>query len=100
VEIVWSRSADRDVGQIYEFYRSHGQQAARSFLRQLFKAVDNLAEMPRMGAVSEHRTTREYRELVVGHCKLFYYLDEPRLVIVRLWDTRQDPATFFLPRGE
>ncbi len=28
---------------------------------------------------------------------IFYYLEEERLVIARLWDTRQDPTKFFVP---
>lgn len=98
MEIVWSESADRDVAQVYAYLESQSYRAARRFIRRLFEAIDTLAEMPRMGKVSDVETEREYRELVVEHHKVFYYLEETRLVIVRLWDTRQDPTKFFLPR--
>jgi plasmid stabilization system protein ParE len=99
VEIVWSRSADRDVAQVYAYLESQSYRAARRFIRRLFEALDTLAEMPRMGKVSPIETEKEYRELVVEHHKIFYYIDENRLIIGRLWDTRQDPTKFFLPKA-
>ncbi len=50
-----------------------------------------------MGAVADLGTEREYRQHVVEHYKIYYYVEEERLVIVRLWDTRQNPTTFFVP---
>ncbi len=70
----------------------------RGLLRHLFKAIDLLAEMPRMGAVADLGMEREYRQHIVEHYKIFYYVEQERLVIVRLWDTRQDPTKFFIPR--
>ena len=99
MEIIWSRAADDDLGQIYGYHETRSLRAARRLLRHLFKAIDLLAEMPRMGMLSPYQTDREYRELVFEHYKIFYYLEEDRLVIARLWDTRQDPTKFFLPRA-
>ncbi len=98
MKIVWSRVADDDLGQIYGYYEARSLRAARRLLRHLFEAIDLLAEMPEMGRPSRYQTERDYRELVVEHYKIFYYLEQDRLVIARLWDTRQDPSRFFLPR--
>lgn len=97
MEIVWSRSADRDLAQIYAYLEPRSRSAARGLLRRLFTAIDALVEMPRMGAVTDLDLEREYRHLVVEQYKIYYYVEESRLVIVRLWDTRQDPTTFFVP---
>ena len=96
MEIVWSRAADRDLARIYAYLEPRSLRAARGLLRRLFKAVDLLAEMPRMGTVADLGTERAYRQHVVEHYKIFYYLEEERLVIGRLWDTRQDPTKFFV----
>lgn len=99
MEIVWSRAADRDVARVYGYLEERSLRGARNVLRQIFKSVDALVEMPRMGRVADLRLDREYRELVVGHFKLFYFIEGRQIVIVRLWDTRQDPAKFFIPRS-
>ena len=96
MEIAWSRAADRDLARIYAYLEPLSLRAARGFLRRLFKAIDVLAEMPRMGTVAELGMEREYRQLVVEHYKIFYYVEEEQLVIVRVWDTRQDPTKFFV----
>lgn len=97
MEIVWSRAADRDLARIYSYLEPRSLRAVRGLLRRLFKAIDRLAEMPRMGTVADLGLEREYRQQVVEHYKVFYYVEEERLVIARLWDTRQDPTKFFVP---
>ena len=97
MEIVWSRAADRDLARIYSYLEPRCLRAVRGLLRRLFKAIDVLAEMPRMGPVADLGMEKEYRQHVVAHYKIFYYVEDVRLVIVRLWDTRQDPTKFFIP---
>ncbi len=97
MEIVWSQAADQDLARIYAYLEPRSLHAVRDLLRRLFKAIDLLAEMPRMGIVADFGMEREYRQYTVGHYKIFYYLERKQLVIVRLWDTRQDPTKFFIP---
>ncbi len=99
MEIVWSQAADRDVARIYAYLEPRSRRAVRGLLRRLFKAIDLLADMPRIGAVVDVGMKREYRQHVVEHYKNFYYIEQERLVIVRIWDTRQDPTKFFIPRS-
>ena len=97
MEIVWCHSADRDLALIYGYLQSQSMRAARRFIRRIFDAVDLLTEMPRMGKISNLELERPYRELIVDHFKLFYAVEHDRIVIARVWDTRQDPAKFFIP---
>ena len=97
MEIVWSQAADRDLARICAYLEPLSLRATRGLLRRLFEAIDRLAEMPRMGTVAEFGMEKEYRQHVVEHYKIFYYIEQNQLVIVRLWDTRQDPTKFFVP---
>ncbi|MEM7352130.1 MAG: type II toxin-antitoxin system RelE/ParE family toxin [Acidobacteriota bacterium] len=97
MEIIWSRAADRDLTKIYAYLEPRSLRAAREVLRHLFKAIDRLAEMPRLGTLTDLGAEREYRQFVVEHYKIFYYIGQEQLIIVRLWDTRQDPTKFFVP---
>ncbi len=62
-----------------------------------------LSELPEMGKVAELELEREYRELVVDHLKIYYFLDGPRVVIARLWHTpgaaSAPPVRQSRPRG-
>ena len=97
MKIIWSQAADRDLAQIYGYLEARSYRAARGFLRRLFKAIDMLTEMPKMGVEAGFEMEREYRYLVVEHHKIYYYVEDEQLVIGRLWDTRQDPTKFFVP---
>ncbi len=99
MDVVWSESADRDLAQIYDYFQSQSPRAARWFIRRIFQGIDALAEMPRMGKVAELGTEQEYRELIIEHYKIYYLLRESQLVVVRIWDTRQNPTKFFIPRS-
>ena len=99
MEIVWSQAADRDLARIYGYLEPRSLRAARGLLRRLFRAIDILAEMPRVGTVADFGMERKYRQHVVDHYKIFYFLRQEQVVIVRIWDTRQDPSRFFIPRS-
>lgn len=99
MKIVWSQAADRDLARIYAYLEPRSLRAVRGLLRRLFKAIDALAEMPRLGAIVDLGMAREYRQVAVEHYKIFYYVEDEQLVIVRLWDTRQDPTRFFIPHA-
>jgi plasmid stabilization system protein ParE len=98
VEIIWSQAADRDVACVYAYLEPRSLEAARRFLRRLFDAVDTLAEIPRMGSPADLGLEHEYRYLVLDHYKIFYYVGDAKVVVSRVWDTRQDPTQFFVPR--
>ena len=82
---------------MFAYLEPRSRRAARGLLRRLFRATDVLAEMPHLGTVADLGMEREYRQHVVEHYKIFYYIEREQLVIVRLWDTRQDPSKFFIP---
>ncbi len=84
------------MARIYSYLEPRSLRAVRGLMRRLFRAIEMLAEMPRMGSVADLGTEKEYRQHVVEHYKIYYYVEEERLVIVRLWDTRQNPTTFFV----
>jgi plasmid stabilization system protein ParE len=100
LEIVWTEAADRDVALAFDYLQGRSRRAARAFLRRIFAAVDDLERMPHLGKVCELELSREYRALVVGYHKVFYAIDSERdrIIIARVWDTRQDPTRLSLPR--
>ena len=90
-EIVWTETAVRDRLRIYQFWLSHNQSIRYSEkLEILFnESAKLLAEFPEIGPMTDYK---DIRVKVVGNHKLFYRLIEDRIEIIRVWDTRQNPA--------
>lgn len=97
--ILWTHSSDCDFARIHDYLKTLSRSAARFFAERLFSAVERMAEMPHLGKLADlgAETRREYRVLVVDHVQVYYFLEGDAVVIVRIWDTRQDPSRFFLP---
>ncbi len=98
MEVIWTRAADCDLARACDCLQGVSSAARQRFLQRIFSAVEALSRMPRMGKpVAEGGANPKYRALIVDHLKLFYFIESDRIVIVRAWDTRQDPSRFFIP---
>ncbi|MFO0758095.1 MAG: type II toxin-antitoxin system RelE/ParE family toxin [Byssovorax sp.] len=91
--IRWSRLADRDLEQDHAYLQAQQPEVAQNFAREIFAAVERLAESPEMAPIARdlHPLGR-YRHVPVGRHRIIYRLDEQDLIILRVWDTRRDPA--------
>ncbi len=78
MEIVWSQAVDRDLARIYTFLEPRSLRAVRGLIRRTFRAIEVLAEMLRVGLVADLGTEREYRQHVVEHYKIYYYVGDER----------------------
>ena len=90
-EIVWTETAVRDRLRIYQFWLSHNQsQIYSDKLEKLFnESVKLIAEFPEIGSITDYK---DIRVKIVGNHKLFYKSVEGKIEIIRVWDTRQNPA--------
>ena len=90
-EIVWTETAVRDRLRIYQFWLSHNQsQIYSDKLEKLFnESAKLIAEFPEIGTNTDYK---DIRVKMVGNHKLFYKPGEVKIEIIRVWDTRQNPA--------
>ena len=90
-EIVWTETAVRDRLRIYQFWLSHNQsQVYSEKLEKLFnESAKLIADFPEIGARTDYR---DIRFKMVGNHKLFYKSGVDKIEIIRVWDTRQNPA--------
>lgn len=96
----WTRAAHRDLGEIQAYLEPRSQKAWRALLSSLFQSIDRLIEFPRLGPAAEIEGPGEIRKLVVEHCVVVYDVEPNRIVVLRIWDSRQDPARFSLTDDE
>lgn len=91
-QIIWAKLAHEDRHRILDYWveRTQSKQYSRK-LNQLFEsAVDLIAEHPFIGRATD---SPNIRAKVVRDYLIFYEIETHRIVILMIWDTRQDPKT-------
>lgn len=95
-EVVWAPSADADLERIHAWLFARSPAAFRDLTRRLVEATDRLAELPELGTL-ERSVPGSYHFLVVPPYKVYYRATNASVRILRIWDTRRDPADLQLP---
>ena len=91
--IRWTPSAFRDLQNAHEYIRLRDAKAARKFAGDIRRALKRLADHPESGSVAEDlEPVGDYRHIVVRPYRVIYLLDHGAVVILRVWDSRRDPA--------
>lgn len=91
VNLVWLPEARDDIRRLFEFLVEKDLAAARSMLGRIREGATTLLEHPRAGRRMDDDTER--RELFVpfgvGAYVLRYRLQENRIVVIRVWHSRE-----------
>ncbi len=94
VKIIWTRRAfaqlEKAVTYIKEESSTH---QATLVLDKMLDSISGLIEFPQRGAIEpllRHKKT-EYRYLVVFSYKVIYRVDKEKVVISRVFNTKQSP---------
>lgn len=67
-------------------------------VERVIEVVDLIEEHPEVGAVAEDLLPRgAFRHFPSPPYRVIYRLTEQELWIVRIWDTRRDPADLWVP---
>ena len=91
LKIVLSKKADKDFDDIINYIKKDfGSQAAINFKELILNFLDLLQTFPEIGSLElPNKNLRAF----VAHkrLKIFYRIDGKRIIILRLFDTRQHP---------
>jgi plasmid stabilization system protein ParE len=91
-EIVWLPEAVRDVMRLRDFIRNKNQAAARRAATRIKEATQILTDNPEAGRPVEDLLS--FRDLFIafgaGNYVLRYREDGARIVIVRIWHSREE----------
>ena len=91
--ILWSRLAELDLDSAHAFLAERSPEAARRLAEDILTAVNALSRQPELGVVARDLLPAgRYRHLVIGRYRLIYRLADKRILLLRVWDTRQDPS--------
>lgn len=91
--IIWTKTANNDRIEILEFWidRTKSHTYSRK-LNKLFKEIIQLIlDYPEIGRLTDEQNIRVK---VVSDYLLFYEIVDMDIVILKIWDSRQNPQTF------
>ncbi len=91
-KIIWSLKAGNDLLSILEFYfnRNGNSEYPKKLLSDVDKIVSLLPDHPNLG---KHVSKSPYRVIIRGHYEIFYRYDDEYIVVVTIWDSRQNPES-------
>ena len=86
-QVVLSRTADADLGQIIEYIGRDNPEAALRFARELVANARKLEDFPRIGRVVPEFRVESLREIIHGAYRIVYEVDDARkrVAIARFW---------------
>lgn len=89
-EIIWSPGAEEEKNEILRFWFSHNHSPVYSIKldEQINQAIELLPYYPFMGRKTDFE---KVRLIVVENCLIFYEVTETQILILSIFDGRQDP---------
>ena len=88
--VVWTKNAIAERKEILEYWNEHNKSKTYSRkLNQLFKsAINLLQEHHHLGRPTD---IKDVRVKIVRNYLLFYEVNDNELIILTIWDSRNDP---------
>jgi len=96
-EIVWARNAEIQLKAILEFYRSRNKSNVFS-LKLYNKLVSELSKTSHKPEIGIKTRLNNIRGLIIDEYILFYEILPEKIVVLKVWDCRQDPDKLDLQR--
>lgn len=94
MRVEWTEKALVDLEDAFAYIDDRNPEAAHRFFQEMFRAVKDLAAFPEMGPqVFGLEPPGIYRQLVRGHHRVFYRIEADVVLVLRVWDSRRDPAS-------
>jgi len=73
-EIIYSKDASADIKGIHDYLARGSLQYAKSFIKDLYSAIDKLSDFPQKCAVLTQN--KRYRKLIFRNYRVIYRYDE------------------------
>ena len=91
--IKWYLKAVGDLDKIYDYYLTKSPRVAATLYNKFLDAVEMLKTQPYAAPVEQMLIgySEDYRSLVVGNYKVVYFVKDDLVLIVQIFDCRQNP---------
>lgn len=90
--VIWTSQADLIFTKILEFYieRNGSKGYSRKLNSEILSLITILSKQPFLGIKTDHENVRVF---IIGNFKIFYQIDNDKLIIYFVWDCRQNPES-------
>ncbi len=95
-QINWSEPALSDLNEIAEYIALDKENAAKKLVQQVFSATDRLKQFPESGRKPPEIETTEYREIIVGPCRIFYRIKQNEIYILYVMRSERKLRKFII----
>lgn len=97
LKIQWLDTAKADLRLIRTYYMDNaGKKVMHNRVKKIMDSVELLSNNPLLGKEDkELKRSKQYRFLVCGDYKVYYYIRNNIIKIALIWDCRQNPLRLF-----
>lgn len=83
-EIIWTEPALADLEAIADYIAVENPTAASEFVQRVLGHIDKLENHPFLGPVPAELEKSRYRQIVESPCRIFYRLENERVLILHV----------------
>ncbi len=94
--IIWTEPALQDLSAIAEYIALDKVSAARKLVERVFQRVQKLTKFPASGRRLPELKRSQYREVVVGPCRVFYRVEGSKVLILHIMRGEQKLREYLL----
>ncbi len=81
-QIIWTEPALSDLSEIADYIALDNFAAAQGLVQRVFSSVERLEQFPESGRVPPELSNSQYREVIVGPCRVFYRSEQDKVYIL------------------
>jgi addiction module RelE/StbE family toxin len=96
-EIVWTKNSEIQLHEILDYFthRNKSNRYSRKLYKKFKEELKLAASNPEIGVLTK---LRGIKGLIVGDYILFYQIQADKIIVLKVWDSRQDPGRLNIPR--
>ena len=87
-QVIWTEPALSNLNEIADYIALDKFNAAQRLIQQVFSSVERLEQFPESGRVPPELEHTQYREIIVGPCRIFCRSDNEQNKIFILYVLR------------
>ena len=100
-EIIWTNVAENDLKDIIEYISIDSHRNTLTILKNIKQSASNLYTLPERGRIVPELQAQgilQYRELIIPPWRLVYRIDERKIYVLSVIDSRRNVEDILLSR--
>ena len=100
-KVIWTNVAENDFKEIIDFISIDSPQNALKLLKSIKQKASNLYTLPERGRIVPELQSQgifQYRELIIPPWRLMYRIDERKVYVLSVIDSRRNVEDILLAR--